>query len=101
MPSDRYTTGFHSRGTLPHLKREGASYFITFRQAGTLPKDVLLKFKREREIILQKALAAKRPLTWAGQKELFKWYSERVDRYLDAGHGECFCKDPSSRFLDR
>jgi REP element-mobilizing transposase RayT len=92
--SDPYTTGFHSRGVLPHLKREGASYFVTFRQAGTLPKEVLLKFKQEREIILQKALAAKRPLTWAEQNELFNWYSERVDKYLDAGHGECLCKDP-------
>ena len=95
MPdSDKYTSGFHSRGVLPHLKREGGSFFVTFRQAGTLPKEVLLKFKQEREILLKKALAAKRPLTWAEQKELFKWYSEPVDRYLDAGHGECFCKDP-------
>ncbi len=33
--------------------------------------------------------AAKRPLTWHEQEELFRWYSIRVDKYLDAGHGEC------------
>ena len=74
---------------LPHLKKEGGAYFVTFREAGTLPKEVLLRFKHEREAILQQALAAKRPLTWHEQEELFRWYSNRVDKYLDAGHGEC------------
>lgn len=31
--------GFHSRSVLPHLKREGGTYFVVFRQAGTLPKE--------------------------------------------------------------
>jgi putative DNA methylase len=87
-------SGFHSRGVLPHLKREGGTYFVTFRQAGTLPKDVLLRFKQEREAILAQAQAAKRPLTWHEQEELFRWYSHRVDKYLDAGHGTCYLRDP-------
>ena len=89
-----YASGFHSRGVLPHLKREGASYFVTFRLAGTLPKDVLLRFKGEREVITAQALAAKRPLTWHEQEELFRWYSARVDKYLDAGHGDCWLARP-------
>jgi len=87
-------SGFHSRGVLPHLKREGATYFVTFRQAGTLPKDVLIRFREERDAILQHALAAKRPLTWHEQQELFRWYSSRVDKYLDAGHGICYLREP-------
>ena len=87
--------GLHWRGGLPHLKREGGTYFVTFRQAGTLPGEVLLKFKHERQSILNHALAAKRPLTWHEQEELFRWYSERVDRYLDAGHGECLLRRPA------
>ena len=86
--------GFHSRGVLPHLKREGGNYFVTFRQAGTLPKEVLLRFKQERDSIIQQATAAKRPLTWHEQEELFRWYSSRVDKYLDAGHGTCHLRDP-------
>ena len=50
--------GFHSRGVLPHLKREGGTYFVTFRQAGTLPKEILLRFKEERDSIIQQAMAA-------------------------------------------
>ena len=29
-------SGFHTRNTLPHIKREGGAYFVTFRLAGTL-----------------------------------------------------------------
>ncbi len=82
-------SGFHSRGVLPHLKREGGTYFVTFRQAGTLPREVLQGFKREREAILAQAQRTMRPLTWHEQEELFRWYSSRVDKYLDAGHGTC------------
>jgi REP element-mobilizing transposase RayT len=90
----RLVAGFHARGSLPHLKREGGAYFVTFRLAGTLPQAVLARLKAERENILQQALAAKRPLTWQEQEELFRWYSLRVDKYLDAGHGDCWLKPP-------
>jgi REP element-mobilizing transposase RayT len=95
MPDNGHlVAGLHSRGVLPHLKREGGTYFVTFRLAGTLPKEVLLQFKQEREAILQQAEAAKRPLTWHEQEELFRWYSSRVDKFLDAGHGACHLRDP-------
>lgn len=87
--------GFHSRGVLPHLKSEGGTYFVTFRQAGTLPRDVLLRFKAERESILYHALVAKRPLTRHEQEDLFRWYSDRVDRHLDCCHGECHLRRPA------
>src|SRR3970282_750311 len=41
-------SGIHSRGYLPHVKREGARYFVTFRLADSLPKEVLLKYQAER-----------------------------------------------------
>src|SRR4051794_37336883 len=87
---NRSGSGFHSRGVLPHLERPGGSYFVCFRLAGTLPKEVLARFKQERERIVNEARFAKRPLTWREQEELFRWYSKRVDSYLDTGHGRCF-----------
>jgi REP element-mobilizing transposase RayT len=90
----KLVAGLHSRGDLPHLKSEGGSYFVTFRLAGTLPREILLRFKAEREAILAQAQAAKRPLTWREQEELFRWYSSRVDKYLDEGHGECWLGRP-------
>jgi REP element-mobilizing transposase RayT len=92
--SGHLVAGVHSRGTLPHLKREGGTYFVTFRQAGTLPRDVLLQLKQERETIVRLALAANRPLSWAEQEDLFRWYSDRVDRYLDHGCGDDCLRHP-------
>ena len=93
-PPRHLLSGFHTRNVLAHLKREGGAYFVTFRLAGTLPAQLIQKLKRERELILQQALVAKRPLTWHEQEELFRWYSRRVDAHLDAGHGDCFLKRP-------
>ena len=99
MMSDRprqahLTSGFHARGVLPHVKQEGGTYFVTFREAGTLPRAVLARFKLERDLIIDQALATKRPLTWHEQQLLFRWYSDCVDGYLDAGHGECRLRQP-------
>jgi REP element-mobilizing transposase RayT len=77
------------------LKHEGGSYFVTFRLAGTLPREVLVRFKQERDQIIAQALAARRPLTWPEQEDLLRWHSERVDRYLDAGHGELWLSQPA------
>ena len=87
-------SGFHCRGTLPHLKREGGTYFVCFREAGSLPSEVVRRLKSERESLLHEAYVAKRPLTWHEQKQVFAWYSERVDRHLDAGHGGCHMRHP-------
>ncbi len=92
---DPLVSGFHTRNVLPHLKREGGTYFVTFRLAGTLPAELLQRLKREREMIVAAAHATKRPLTRHEQEELFRWYSVRVDAYLDAGHGECFLRQPA------
>ncbi len=92
---DELTTGFHFRGVLPHLKREGASYFVTFRLAGTLPKQKFLELKLGRQKIIEQARACKRPLTWDEQEELFQWYSERVDKLLDAGLGPTWLREPA------
>ena len=40
-------SGIHTRGYLLHVKREGATYFVTFRLADSLPQEVLLEFKRQ------------------------------------------------------
>ncbi len=83
-------SGFHSRGYLPHLKREGGIYFVTFRLVGTLPKSVLETYTLEREAIVQRAKTLNRPLSVVELKRLDELFSERIDAYLDAGRGECW-----------
>ena len=90
----RLVAGLHARGKLPHLKREGVAYFITFRLADSLPRAALERLKQEREAIVQQARAANRPLAWHEEQQLFLWYSERVEAFLDAGAGECWLRRP-------
>ena len=47
-PTMPLRSGIHTRGYLPHVKRENASYFVTFRLADSLPREVLLRFEHER-----------------------------------------------------
>lgn len=42
-------TGFHSRGNLPHIKVEGATYWVTFRLHDSLPQKVLRKLAEEKK----------------------------------------------------
>ena len=86
------TAGFHFRGRLPHIKKEGAAYFVTFRLADSLPATEVDRLVRERAALLADALAHKRPLTWHEEQQLWAWYSEQVERLLDAGHGACWLR---------
>ena len=88
LDSSSLAAGFHFRGRLPHIKKEGAAYFVTFRLADSLPAPEVDRLVRERAALLADALAHKRPLTWHEEQQLWAWYSEKVERLLDAGHGD-------------
>ncbi len=79
---------------LPHWLQDGAAYSVTFRLADSLPEEVVESFIREREEIVRRAAAAGRSLTVDESKRLETLYSERVEAYLDAGHGACYMNDP-------
>lgn len=95
-------SGVHSRGYLPHVKREGASYFVTFRLADSLPKEVMLRFQAERAERLRRyfALIEARqqnphlPAPAEEQKEIERDYHRHVERYLDKGAGACYLRRP-------
>jgi type I restriction enzyme R subunit/putative DNA methylase len=89
-------SGVHSRGYLPHVKREGAAYFVTFRLAGALPKEVLLKFEAEQaEKLRHLDLAAKKG--WAvheSEEDVRRDFRRKIERCLDKGHGDCHLHRP-------
>jgi REP element-mobilizing transposase RayT len=87
---DPLVAGLHFRGKLPHLKREGVVYFVTFRLADSLPAHEVARLKHERAVIMEQARAAKRPLTWHEEQELLAWYCDKVEALLDAGYGACW-----------
>ncbi len=87
-------SGWHWRGRLPHLKEKGGTYFVTFRLANSLPEKVVENYRLEREEIVKRAESAGRELTPDEVKRLAGLHSERIDSYLDAGHGKCWLKRP-------
>jgi len=91
-------SGIHTRGYLPHVKREGAVYFVTFRLADSLPKAVLLKLlaeKAERLRRLEMQRSSPQPTPIADSEEsIERDYLRQMERYLDKGAGECVLRRP-------
>ncbi len=93
-PPNLLVAGLHFRGKLPHLKKEGAVYFVTFRLADSLPSHEVARLKHERKVILEQSRTAKSPLTWHEEQQLLAWYCDKVEALLDAGHGACWLSKP-------
>lgn len=78
----------HNR--LPHWQQAGASYFVTWRLADSLPKALLDQHYHEREQWLRS-----HPEPWdeATEAEYHQRFSARMDAWLDEGHGSCLLRD--------
>lgn len=95
-------SGIHTRGYLPHVKREGAGYFVTFRLADSLPREVFFKLQQERaerlnRVCLQQSATGKVQATKsrsAALQEIERDYFRRIEEYLDKGSGECWLRRP-------
>ena len=96
-------TGIRKRlgAFLPHWTREGATYGVTFRLGDSLPRSVLEGWKREREKIVARVVESGRELSEVEARRLDQLHSERVNRFLDAGHGECVLRRPEAAAIVR
>jgi REP element-mobilizing transposase RayT len=88
--------GIHTRGYLPHVKREGASYFVTFRLADSLPREVLLGFERERAERLRRLdkFAQRGESCHDSREAIARDVHRLLERYLDRGAGACHLRRP-------
>ncbi len=93
LQKESLRSGLHTRGYLPHLKAEDSTYFVTFRLAGSLPQKVLKQLKEEQKKDKELLLRASKTLTKEQQRKLDEAFSEKIDKYLDDGHGDCFLQD--------
>ena len=84
-------TGIHTRGYLPHIKIEGASYFVTFRLQDSLPRPVLMELERQRAESLQKGDGKK---AIAQREEINRNFQRSIERFLDTGAGACHLRKP-------
>jgi REP element-mobilizing transposase RayT len=79
---------------LPHWTRKGGIYFVTFRLGDSLPQCIIKAWQAEREEIVRRAQQQGRPVTAVEQRRLDELFSEKVEKYLDAGHGACWMNRP-------
>ncbi|MGJ8644786.1 MAG: transposase [Luteolibacter sp.] len=87
-----------TRNNLPHWQQSGATYFVTYRLADSIPKELLDRWKYERETWL-----ADNPEPWSEETEAeyHKIFSGEIDRMMDAGHGQCILrKKPFQAILE-
>jgi hypothetical protein len=79
------------RRNLPHWRAKGATYFVTFRTADSLPQDRLQILEEQRALWLQ---LHPPPCSNSECNEYFRCRFQKLDRWLDAGFGSCLLKNP-------
>ena len=76
---------------LPHWRQDGATYFVTFRLADSIPQEKLRQWVREQEEWLEKN---PEPHTPAQRAEFHEKFTDRFHHWLDAGTGACVLRKP-------
>jgi REP element-mobilizing transposase RayT len=71
---------------LPHWRQEGATYFVTFRLADSIPQANLQALKRWREIWENNHPEPRSEEDW---RELVREITNRTESWLDQGYGAC------------
>jgi REP element-mobilizing transposase RayT len=100
--SNPLRSGIHTRGYLPHVKREGASYFVTFRLGDSLPQEVFFKIVREKAArlarLLMQAPAGKSGSTASvsdSKRDIDRDFFRKMEECLDRRHGDCWLRRPA------
>jgi len=95
-------SAIHTRGYLPHVKREGARYFVTFRLADSLPKEVLMQIQARRAERLRQLYDEAANSQEPGKQrlsdplsEIEREYFRNLENHLDKGTGECWLRRPA------
>ncbi|MFI5384532.1 MAG: glycosyl hydrolase-related protein [Fimbriimonadales bacterium] len=72
---------------LPHWTRENATYHVVFRLADAVPTQVQREWKVERKRLEELAIAGR--LTNKEEFEYRRLLEQKIEDFLDAGHGSC------------
>jgi REP element-mobilizing transposase RayT len=89
---------------LPHWGQAGATYFITFRTADSLPEPVIRGWREERDNWLRRhhinPLSRNldellHSLPSSARREYHNTFNARWHELLDAGHGACVLREPA------
>lgn len=89
-PGQPYREGLHSRGYLPHVKIAGATYFVTFRLADSLPQAVFARFAEQRDLLAADTSSQACERRAALRREQHR----EIEALLDRGVGGCHLRHP-------
>jgi len=95
IPSDG-VTHIRQGAYLPHWTLKGATYFVTFRLGDSLPASMLEAWIAEKAALERRSADPVHPLTEEDRSRLVRLMSEKVEAYLDAGHGSCCLRDDAA-----
>jgi len=85
------------RNRLPHWQQAGATYFVTFRLADSIPQEELRQLQKDRNIWLR---FNPKPWTARQEAEYSRRFGARIEHWLDKLHGSCALRlAPSRRIL--
>lgn len=90
-----------SHGHLPHWDQAQSTYFITWRTADSIPKEVWLRWREERDTWLLAHDIHPSSKDWRFDVEMldeaarddFRQFARSLERELDACHGDCILRD--------
>jgi len=88
------TPVMRSRGFLPHLEAEQAIYFVTFRLADSLPRDLLAQLQKERLVLENARRAGMQRAGDRVRQEKLRALLKKAERWLDRGLGHGYMRDP-------
>ncbi|MDF1813514.1 MAG: transposase [Verrucomicrobiales bacterium] len=85
-----------SKRNLPHWEQPQGCYFITFRLIDSIPQNLLVELKHEKDLWLDN-----HPKPWdeSTSREFGQLFTKREQEWLDAGYGECHLKSGEIRAL--
>lgn len=81
---------------LPHWRQTGATYFVTFRLADSIPQTQLLALRRWRANWEREHPEPRSEADW---EHLAREITSQTERYLDEGYGECLLGTPKGLSL--
>jgi len=93
-PPDWSEFNIQKGDNLPHWTCTQATYHVTLRLADAVPLAKHEEWRRERDDILHTARTLDRDLSEKEIKRLKHLFSEKIESYLDSGHGECLLAMP-------
>jgi REP element-mobilizing transposase RayT len=77
---------------LPHWQCDRGVYHISFRLADSIPKSTREQWIREREFWVAQAKQFGTEFLEETERKLQYLFSEKIEKYLDAGYGQCYLK---------